>query len=119
MSSKYLGLIVLLVLVGLTGLVFWPSHISAAQTGQTLWTQSVNVSRSGGASQPAPQPTGQPEPWRMELPAEPIIKRKNWLADRLAQLDRLQRIAFGTGAALLILLAVLLIALSLWQHTTW
>jgi hypothetical protein len=55
----------------------------------------------------------------MELPAEPIARRKNWLADRLARLDRLQRIALGMGAALLILFAVLLIALSLWQHMTW
>src|SRR5512136_1260975 len=53
MSSKTLGLFVLLVLVGLAGLVLKPSPISAAQTGQTLWTQPVNVSRSGGASLPA------------------------------------------------------------------
>src|SRR5512136_208761 len=53
MSSKTLGLFVLLVLVGLAGLVLLPSRTSAAQTGQALWTQPVNVSRSGAASQPA------------------------------------------------------------------
>ena len=69
--------------------------------------------------QPQPPPTEHHEAWRMELPAEPIARRKNWLADRLARLDRLQRIALGMGAALLMLFAVLLIALSLWQHMTW
>jgi hypothetical protein len=55
----------------------------------------------------------------MELPAEPIARHKSWLAERLARLDRLQRIALGMGAALLTLFVVLLIALSLWQHMTW
>jgi len=64
------------------------------------------------SSQPQPPPTEHHEAWRMELPAEPIALRKNWLAERLARLDRLQRIALGMGLTLLILFAVLLIALS-------
>jgi K+-sensing histidine kinase KdpD len=71
------------------------------------------------SSQPQPPPTEHHEAWRMELPAEPIARRKNWLAERLARLDRLQRIALGMGLTLLILFAVLLVALSLWQHMTW
>jgi hypothetical protein len=71
------------------------------------------------SSQPQPPPAEHHEAWRMELPAEPIARRKSWLAERLARLDRLQRIALGMGAALLTLFAVLLIALSLWQHMTW
>jgi GAF domain len=69
--------------------------------------------------QPQPPPAEHHEAWRMELPPEPIARRRNWLVERLARLDRLQRIALGMGAALLTLFAVLLIALSLWQHMTW
>jgi len=105
--------------------VEWPVQPEATPLPQTSVlstsadTTDLHESALAIPSRPTPQPVGQREPWRMELPAEPIVKRKNWLADRLAQLDRLQRIAFGTGTALLILLGVLLIALSLWQHTTW
>ena len=71
------------------------------------------------SSRPQSPPTEHHEAWRMELPAEPIARRKNWLAERLARLDRLQRIALGMGLTLLILFAVLLVALSVWQHMTW
>ena len=71
------------------------------------------------SSQPQLPPIEHHEAWRMELPAEPIARRKNWLAERLARLDRLQRIALGMGLTLLILFAVLLVALSVWQHMTW
>jgi hypothetical protein len=89
--------------------------VLAAATDATDWHEPVPVI----SSQPQPPPSEQHEAWRMELPAEPIARRKNWLAERLARLDRLQRIALGMGLTLLILFAVLLIALSLWQHMTW
>ena len=103
----------------------WPVQPEATPSRQTpvlsTSADSANLHTSALAMslQPAQEPIDQSETWPMELRAQPMIKRKNWLVDRLVQLDRLQRIAFGTGAALLILLAVLLIALSLWQHTTW
>lgn len=57
--------------------------------------------------------------WRMNAPVEASARRPNWLVERLARLDRLQRIALGAGVALLVLFVTLLIVVSLWQQAHW
>jgi hypothetical protein len=67
----------------------------------------------------SPVSTPQGEPWRMESPILPRSKPSNWLAGRLARLDRLQRIALGVGCAVLFVVIVFITVVSVWQQSHW
>ena len=73
--------------------------------------------RSDGA--PVPQDQHVERDWRMDAPVETPARRKNWLIERLAKLDRLQRIALGAGITLLVVFGTLLVVISLWQQSHW
>jgi signal transduction histidine kinase len=69
----------------------------------------------------APPAEGEPSDpgWRMSPPVELPTKRKSRLSERLARLDRLQRIALGAGIGLLVLFVALLVVFSIWQQAHW
>lgn len=69
----------------------------------------------------APPAEGEPSDpgWRMSPPVEVPTQHKNRLSERLARLDKLQRIALGAGIGLLVLFAALLVAFSIWQQAHW
>jgi nitrogen-specific signal transduction histidine kinase len=59
------------------------------------------------------------ESWRMEAPTLPRSKPSNWLAQRLARLDRLQRIALGADGAVLLVVIIFITIVSVWQQSYW
>lgn len=67
----------------------------------------------------SPVPTPPNESWRMEAPTLPRSKPSNWLAERLARLDRLQRMALGAGGAVLLIVIIFITIVLVWQQSHW